>query len=46
MTDLQKIIWMIVLAILAGIAVILINHWIKGDLSAALPLTLITEKPV
>ncbi|MER8751671.1 hypothetical protein NKH57_20750 [Mesorhizobium sp. M1050] len=39
MTDRQKIAWMIALAILAGIAVILLDHWIKGDLSMALPLT-------
>ncbi|ESW75468.1 hypothetical protein X759_30615 [Mesorhizobium sp. LSHC420B00] len=32
MSDRQKIIWMIVLAILAGIAVIMLKHWLKGDL--------------
>ncbi|MHB9475168.1 hypothetical protein [Mesorhizobium sp. M0589] len=35
MSDLQKIIWMIVLAFLAGVAVILINHWLKGDFVGA-----------
>ncbi|ESX10468.1 hypothetical protein X768_14335 [Mesorhizobium sp. LSJC265A00] len=34
---------MIALAILAGIGVILLNHWIKGDLYAADPLTSTTQ---
>ncbi|ESZ11279.1 MULTISPECIES: hypothetical protein [unclassified Mesorhizobium] len=35
MSDRQKVIWMIVLAILAGAAVILVDHWIKGDFAVA-----------
>ncbi len=35
LSDRQKIIWMILLAILAGAAVILINHWLKGDFAVA-----------
>jgi hypothetical protein len=30
LSDRQKIVWMIVLAILAGAAVILVDHWMKG----------------
>lgn len=39
MTDRQKIVWMITLAIIAGIAVILLDHWMKGDLFMASPST-------